>query len=175
MSRGNRGGRPKKPTAIKDLQGNPGHRPNNEDEPKFKGRTTPPAHLDKTARQEWKRLRPRLELLEMLTPADRTAFAAYCVAYSRHVAAEKFLQSPRAGGSLKYVTATGALRPWPEVAISNSALQQMHRFITEFGLTPASRSRLHILPPGKPNTDEDFLFGNEEESDTDECEDDAAN
>ena len=175
MSKGNRGGRKPKPTAVKKRQGNPGHRKLNENEPAFTGTTTAPNHLDLVAKTEWRRLAPRLTVHFMLTPADRAAFAAYCSAYSRYVQAERFLASPKAGGSLVFKTDGGALKPWPQVGIAERAAQQMHRFLTEFGLTPSSRSRLNITTPTSPSSDEDFLFGDDGETAGDECENDAAN
>jgi len=171
MSRGNKGGRPPKPTAVKKRQGNPGRRPLNENEPVFEGGTTAPKHLDRIAKNEWRRLAPRLIVHGMLTPADRTAFAAYCVAYSTHVRAELALANKP---SLAYKTAAGVIRPWPEIAISNQALAQMHRFQTEFGLTPSSRSRLDITIPKKGSSDEDFLFGDDGPP-PNECKNDVAN
>jgi phage terminase small subunit len=41
------------------------------------------------------------------------------------------------------------------LAIANKALEQMRRFITEFGLSPASRSKVHAQPPADP--DDDFF------------------
>lgn len=160
-------GRKPKPTAKKKLQGNPGRRPLPENEPVFKGTTTAPAWLDDIAKQEWRRLAPRLETLRLLTVADRAAFAIYCAQYSRMVRAEEFLQSPKAGGSEVYVTAAGALKQWPHVAIANQAARLCKEFITEFGLTPSSRARLGTEPPKKSTTGEDFLFG--DGSADDEC------
>ena len=166
MSRGNRGGRPPKPTAVKKRQGNPGRRPLNPTEPIFEGTTTVPQHLDRIAKNEWRRLAKRLGFHRMLTPADRTAFAAYCAAYSTHVRCE---QSLAAKNSLAYKTPGGVLRPWPEIAINNQAISTMHRFLTEFGLTPSSRSRLEIYSPKEGSSDEDFLFGDDGGKDVDEC------
>ena len=175
MSKGNRGGRKPKPSAVKTRQGNPGHRKINDNEPAFEGTTTVPRHLDAIAKQEWKRLAPRLFVHNMLTPADRAAFSAYCSAYSRLVQAERFLASDAAGGSLVFKTDGGALKPWPHVGIAERSAVQMHRFITEFGLTPSARSRLNVTPAKKASTDEDFLFGADGDPVTDECENDVAN
>lgn len=161
-----------KPSAVKELQGNPGHRGISKNEPAFKGTTTAPKHLDRLAKNEWRRLAPRLEYHAMLTPADRTAFAAYCVAYSTHVRAELALQEK--SNPFGYKTPGGVLRPWPEAAQSRDALNQMYRFLTEFGLTPSSRTRLNISNPKQPSNDEDFLFGDEPTA-VDECENGDAN
>lgn len=166
-------GRKPKPSSVKKRQGNPGHRGINHNEPAFVGTTTAPRHLDRIARTEWRRLAKRLTVHRMLTPADRTAFAAYCVAYSRHVQAETFLGSAKAKGSLVYRTEGGAIKPWPHVGISERALQTMHRFLVEFGMTPSSRSRLDVHIPKKETSDESFLFG--DESSGDECPEPVAN
>ncbi len=153
-----RGTKPK-PTAKKKLQGNPGRRPLPTAEPEFSGTTTPPKWLSNRAKTEWRRLASRLELIGILTPGDRAAFATYCAAYARMVEAENFLASPAAGGSLKYLTSTGALKAWPEIAIANQAADCMRKFLIEFGLTPSSRTRLGVEPPKKESDTEEFIFG----------------
>lgn len=154
-------GRKPQPTKKRKLKGNPQRRPLPASEPEVTGTTTPPKWLDKRAKTEWRRLAPRLELLGILTPADRTAFATYCAAYSRMVEAETFLQSPAAKGSLVFRTEGGALKPWPHVGIANQAAEVMRKFIVEFGLTPSSRTRLSVEDPKKETNTEEFLFGPE--------------
>ena len=84
-----RGRRPT-PTALKLIQGNPGKRALNPNEPKpVTAVPTYPAHLSPTAKAEWKRLAQQLEKLGMISQLDRTAFAAYCQAYGRWVEAER--------------------------------------------------------------------------------------
>jgi P27 family predicted phage terminase small subunit len=83
----------------------------------------------------------------MLTTVDRAALAAYCVNYARWQKAETEIErlgpvvkSPKSGFPIQN----------PYVAIANTALDLMRKFLIEFGMTPASRSRLHIDPPGQP-------------------------
>lgn len=152
-------GRKPHPTAKRKLKGNPSRRPLPDSEPEFTGTTTPPKWLDQRAKTEWRRLAPRLELLGILTPGDRAAFAAYCAAYSRMVEAETFLNSPAAGGSLVFKTEGGALKPWPHVAIANQAADTMRKFLIEFGLSPSARTRLSVEDPKKKTDSETFLFG----------------
>ena len=147
------------PTAKRKLQGNPGRRPLPPAEPEFTGTTTPPKWLSKRAKNEWRRLAPRLELLGILTPADRAAFATYCAAYARMVEAETFLGSPAAGGSLVFRTEGGAVKPWPHIAVANQAADCMRKFLIEFGLTPSSRTRLGVPAPKKETDAEGFIFG----------------
>jgi len=133
-------GRKPIPTAIKQLNGNPGKRPLNRNEPKFGTHgVTCPKHLDKTARAEWKRVSAELSTTGLLTTVDRAALAAYCAAWSRWVDAElniqKFgtvIKSPKSGFPIQN----------PYVGIANTALDQMRKFAVEFGMTPSSRSRI---------------------------------
>ena len=85
-------GRKPKPTALKLLEGNPGKRPINENEPiPPKGTVKCPTWLEPEAKKEWKRLAPSLEAMGVLTQADLTAFAGYCQAYARWKEAEEFI------------------------------------------------------------------------------------
>ena len=69
-------GRKPKPTAMKELEGNPGKHPLNASEPKPKKKAPAcPKWLEPEAKKEWKRLAPSLEAMGVLTQADLTAFA----------------------------------------------------------------------------------------------------
>ena len=72
-------GRKPTPTAIKELEGNPGKRPLNSNEPKPDA-TAPkcPKWLEPEAKKEWKRLSIEMERIGILTKVDMAAFAAYC-------------------------------------------------------------------------------------------------
>ena len=85
-------GRKPKPTALKVLEGNPGHRPLNKKEPMLKGRLPRcPDWLEDDAKKEWKRLGKVLAEMGMLTNLDMMAFAGYCQAYARWKGAEEFI------------------------------------------------------------------------------------
>lgn len=163
-------GRKPKPAAKKALQGNPGRRPINKAEPKIEGTTTPPRWLDKVAKQEWRRLAPRLTRAGLLTPADRALFASYCRAYSRLVKADRFLRRQE---SLVYATPSGSIKPWPQEAIANAAVETMRKVATEFGFTPSSRSRLALETENPKSKAASFLFG--ETRVADECRADDVN
>lgn len=70
-------GRKPKPTAIKELEGNPGKRILNKKEPKpEKGMPVCPEWLLPEAKAEWKRLSDKLNQMGVLTEVDMVAFAA---------------------------------------------------------------------------------------------------
>jgi P27 family predicted phage terminase small subunit len=147
-----RGRRPK-PTALKIRDGNPGGRPLNLHEPKpRRAIPTCPAHLSPTAKAEWKRLAHELDALGILSNLDRAALAAYCQAYGRWVEAERKLKETPT--LLK--TPSGYVQPSPYLAIANRQLELMHKFMSELGLSPSSRSRVAASPRLGPKPWEDW-------------------
>ena len=138
-------GRPPKPTAIKVLEGNPGKRPLNKNEPKPKPIAPKcPSWLEPDAKKEWKRLSKELEAMGLLTQVDMAVFAGYCQAYARWKEAEEFIS--KHGSILK--TSSGYIQQIPQVSIAQQNLKQIRGFCSELGLTPSARSRLNISNTG---------------------------
>lgn len=148
-------GRKPKPTHLKLLQGNPGGRPLNKQEPK-PGATTLacPTWLHPYAKQEWKRIAADLKRSQLLTKVDRQMLAGYCQAYARWREAEKAI----AKHGMIFTTVNGYIQQRPEVSIANTALKEMRVFGAEFGMTPSARSGIHV-PNEKPRdeAEEDFF------------------
>lgn len=87
-------GRPNKPTALKTLEGNPGKRPLNENEPKPEpGLPDPPPSLCDIALAEWNERGPGLARIGVITEVDAAIFAAYCQAFADWTRARRGLQS----------------------------------------------------------------------------------
>ena len=138
-----RGRRPT-PTRLKMLTGNPGKRPLNSDEPRPEANIPEcPPELGPLAKQEWDRLVNELAVLRLLTNLDRAALAAYCGAYA--LWAEATAQIQKYGAMIK--SPTGFPIQSPYLAIANRQAEIMMRIASEFGFTPASRSR--IATPAK--------------------------
>lgn len=158
---GRRGPAPK-PTALKLLQGNPGKRSINKNEPQPKsGVPRCPAWLDGEAKVCWKRMVPLLSAMGVLTLIDADALANYCDTWSRWKRAVLFLQKKGdvytikdEDGKVKYI------QQLPQVAIARNLLAVLNRYQQEFGLTPAARSRLTIAEQdGSPGLMEFLGFG----------------
>jgi len=132
-------GRKPKPTALKELEGNPGGRPLNQNEPK-PDRKAPrcPSWLEDEAKKEWKRVGKILERMGLLTEMDMAAFAGYCQAYARWKEAEEFITQH--GAMIR--TPNGYLQQVPQVSIAQTNLKIMLKFCEQFGLTPSARSRI---------------------------------
>jgi P27 family predicted phage terminase small subunit len=133
-----RGRRPV-PTRIKVLTGNPGKRPLNEHEPRPEPAIPDcPPQLGPLAREEWNRLITELSSLGMITALDRSALATYCNAYGLWAEATEAIQ--KYGTMVK--SPTGYPIQSPYVSIANRQAEIMMRIASEFGFTPASRSRI---------------------------------
>ena len=129
---------PRTPKKLKVLKGNPGKRElKDEPEPDVMI-PDPPDHLGKIALAEWKYMAPQLEKLGLISKIDRTAFAAYCQCYERWALAEAHIQLH----GMTMTTINGTEYQSPYVGIANKALLLMHKYLTEFGMTPAARSRV---------------------------------
>lgn len=144
-----RGRRPK-PTRLKYLAGNPGKRPLNAYEPRPDPAVPDcPPELGPAAKREWDRLAGDLGKLKIITNLDRAALAAYCGAYSLWADATEQIQ--KYGAMIK--SPTGYPVQSPYIAIANRQAEIMLRIASEFGFTPASRSRI-----ATPSTDQPTLF-----------------
>jgi P27 family predicted phage terminase small subunit len=149
-----RTGRPRKPDAIKKLEGNPGHRPLNMAEPRFPALISCPNWLTGEGKSEWRRVIGVLSKVPgLLTSVDRSVLASYCQSYARWRQAEHHLEEE---GST--VTITGqhgycAEQPSPWVSISKTYHDAMMRSAREMGFTPSARSGVRVQQPTKPPTD----------------------
>ena len=141
-------GRKPLPANVHMLRGNPSKLPPE----RLQGAVQPaverpscPDHLTVEARAEWDRITIELEKLGLLTQLDRAALAVYCQAWGRWVEAERHLAEDGDEG-LTMTTPSGFRRPGVWLVISERAVEQMHRFLAEFGMTPSARSRIVKSP-----------------------------
>lgn len=139
-------GRPPKPTRLKVLTGNPGKRALNEHEPRPEP-TVPdcPPELSPAAKREWERLVGDLSKLNLITNLDRAALASYCGAYALWAEAMEAIQ--KFGAMVK--SPSGYPIQSPYISIANRQSEIMMRIASEFGFTPASRSRIATPMPAE--------------------------
>jgi P27 family predicted phage terminase small subunit len=147
-------GRKPIPTELKILNGNPGKRPLNDREPRPRSSIPScPKHLDAEAKVEWRRITKELRAVGLLTGMDRAALAAYCQSWSRWAKMEALVQ--RVGEAI-LDKETGRFYTNPYLTALNQALRQMLSFASEFGLTPASRTRLSMAAGSMTPEEEEF-------------------
>ncbi len=144
-------GRTSKPSALKELQGNAGHRSKADRAGKEPappaGAPEPPTHLDKGARRKWYEIfGVMMKVAGWATLMDGDVVAAYCSAYSRWQEAETEIPLIRA----KLKKARGDKRgplindQNQMIGQSRNALRDMKSFGQEFGWSSASRTRIRI-------------------------------
>jgi P27 family predicted phage terminase small subunit len=102
------------------------------------------------AHVEWKRIAPQLFRAGLLTNVDVSALAVYCAAYARWQDAEEALARQREQDDftcgLLIKTTNGNVIQNPLVGIANRAALLVRLLGSEFGLTPASRTRIESVP-----------------------------
>jgi P27 family predicted phage terminase small subunit len=152
-------GRKPKPTAVKQLAGNPGKRALNRAEPQPKAvQPRPPAYLSEEEKRKWKLLAKQLYSLGLITTLDLDQLSMYCVLWIRWVKAEKMVREK--GEIIK--TAAGNIIQNPYLSIANRSLEQLSKLGAEFGMTPSSRSRVKADVPDVEHELERMLFGGRE-------------
>jgi P27 family predicted phage terminase small subunit len=150
-----RTGRPRKPTVLKLLAGNPGKRKVNRREPKVAaGKISIPGHLGTVAKAEWKRLEKLLPR-GLVTPADRAEFAQYCQTWARVVQAEKMLDE----SGMFFVSENGYPCQHPLVSTLKGLNAQLRGYAADLGLNPSVRSKIEIPDTPAADPTEDLLFG----------------
>lgn len=132
-------GRKPKPTQQRVLEGNPGKRPINSQEPNLPPTSDAvPAELlgDPRAVAEWSRVAPMLVKSGVLTEADRGALLSLCQQWSLYIEARA------KATSLVVTTKSGHPMPNPYLSVSNKALSHCIKLWAELGCTPSARSRV---------------------------------
>jgi P27 family predicted phage terminase small subunit len=137
------------------LRGNPGRRPLNPHEAHPAVRIpSAPSELDDAAKKEWRRMSKILLRLGLLTEVDRAAFTGYCVAWSQWMGA--MAQVQKLGPIIKSPTGFPIQNPY--LAVANRAWKTVQGLLVEFGMTPASRSRVSAAT-SSDSDDETHFFG----------------
>ena len=141
-------GRKPKPSHLKLLAGNPGKRKINDREPRPR-RTIPraPTKMSRDERAAWNSFAPVLDRMGVLTEADKARLVLLCEAFADYRRARAVIDS--AGPTYSTLTPTGdtMYRPRPEYAQMIDAWKRVAISLSEFGLTPAARSKIRTNLP----------------------------
>jgi len=130
-------GRKPKPAELRLIEGNREHRPIPEVPKPKPVLPKPPRWLNPIAKKEWKRIVPGLYNLGLLTVIDLAALEAYCQCYAKWREAEEKAKIE----VFKTETGYTSQNPYINVAIKYS--KEMRAYLTEFGMTPSSRTRVN--------------------------------
>lgn len=148
-------GRPAKPTAVKRMEGNRGHRRLNDNEPKPPIALThePPEWLGEIARGEWVRLCSELESQNMLTSWDWSVFAAYCESYGQWRELAALVEED--GASI--MTPNGYKTLNPDFLAMEKCRKSAISFGALLGLNPSDRARLNVKAAATDNPAKAFF------------------
>jgi P27 family predicted phage terminase small subunit len=111
-----------------------------------------PQHLSADARAEWRRITPHLKKLGLISQIDRAALTGYCQAWGDYVWAQRRIKElngddPAGERGRIWDTPSGYKQISVPMQISNRALDQMAKFLAEFGMSPSARSRVTASDP----------------------------
>jgi len=147
-------GRPPKPTALKLVQGNPGKRAINKQEPDpdYLTDLTAPAWLDSAAAEVWNDIAPKLRAAKVLTEVDVQLLSMGCVSVAQYRAAVR-----RAGNDLvkskmtenedgEPIETGEQVNPW--FIVQSMSFKQAMAVFAQFGMSPSARTRIAIQPQG---------------------------
>jgi P27 family predicted phage terminase small subunit len=144
-------GPPKKPTALKILEGNPGHQKLNTHEPTPPVKLpAPPKHLSTDAKKVWKRIGPKFAAMGVMSGVDEAAFSMLCESYAAWC---DLIVKAREHGPI--IKVNGQPVPNPYLTRADKEAEKVRKLLQEFGGSPAARARLTVN--GNPNTLTDDL------------------
>jgi len=159
-------GPPPKPSAIRQLEGDAGHKglPKFEPQPTKLRSAEPPSRFSQRAKNYWYRLCPMLARLGLLTEADLIVLERYCDFLDEYEKCIEFLD--KAGdicypiketvevtdpisGQTKKIERVKYLQPFPHVARKMRVSEHLLKIEQHFGMTPASRTRIMVEAKGE--------------------------
>lgn len=143
-------GRPKQPTQLRILRGNPSKEKIPTDEPQpAADRIAPPAFCTGAAADKFNELAPQLHAIGVLTNVDLDALGRYCVI---HVEWVKHIGICQRGGDILIGRDDSGRVKYTQVGPSATLVRQhgqtLLRLAQEFGLTPSSRTALSTTEAG---------------------------
>lgn len=139
---GLRGPAPKS-TKLRILEGVPGHRPLNENEPEPESGAVCPDWMSDDAKEQWDYFAPVLEQCGILTTADQLTLAQYCDAAANWIKATKKVAtldnlSTSMGGRQAKLAGP--------VMVQRNYADLMLKFGTKLGLSPSDRTGIKATP-----------------------------
>jgi P27 family predicted phage terminase small subunit len=102
--------------------------------------------LSPDAAAHWPTVAEQLEAAGVLTRLDQSALALYCEVFARWRRATDHVVEH---GPV-IVSPSGLSTRSPHLVIADRAFEQMVKLLTEFAMTPSSRSRVSKVRPDKP-------------------------
>lgn len=164
-----------KPSAIRELEGNPGRIPMNEYEPKpLRADSLDPSDwmeagcsymtgegkfpLTEISKKIWDEMAPQLDLLGVLKGLDFNKFSRYCETHARWLKMKAFIDKngetyPVYGtmyvtmedGTTTMEKVLKQIKTFPQVTIYLKLTEALRKYEEEFGIGAASRTRIQTI------------------------------
>lgn len=170
-------GRPRKPTALKLLQGNPGKRRIDPTEAQAPGGAPPkPAHIEGLAAEFWDRLTRIMDEMGYLSTADGELLELASAAYGhwREALAQvkrlglvvqtgakplrNHMGDPVLGPDGKPILAGGSARANPFLKVADAQWDRLLRVLSSLGIPPTVRAKVTgARPKGKEKSEQEKL------------------
>ncbi|MGJ0625550.1 phage terminase small subunit P27 family [Xenorhabdus bovienii] len=151
-------GPPKTPTHLRLVKGNPSKRPINKNEPQPEKRVPPtPKHFTKQGKYWFKRLSEQLLGIGVLTELDGKALEMLVDAYVDYRKVKEALDNSEVTKAITTTTGDARIKPSDFLAECREGRKEIRGWLQEFGMTPASRTKVSISESDKSDPFEDFL------------------
>ncbi|AVX37904.1 phage terminase small subunit P27 family [Yersinia massiliensis] len=159
-------GPPKTPTHLRLVRGNPSKRAINKNEPKPPSGVPPtPKHFDKQGKYWFKRMADELDALGVMSQLDGRALELLVEAYTeyRHhcdtLEREGYTYAVYSedDGDERKEREIRMIKPHPAAMMKADAWKRIRAMLAEFGMTPASRSKVNATAPDAADPLADFL------------------
>jgi P27 family predicted phage terminase small subunit len=136
-------GRKQDPSAMKLLKGLPGKRAVSRLEPKPEViAPDPPATLSAAGKKIWLEVVTPLAALRVMTVMDVMALEMLCETEVRYRIAVKKI---RTANKLVSISPNGFQQQSAWLTVANKAFEQKLKILTEFGMTPSSRTKIQVM------------------------------
>lgn len=138
-------GRPKIPTQLKIVNGNPGKRAINgqEPDPEYLNDLTPPDYLSVGAKAVWDEIAQKLRTARVLTEVDVPMLHMACESIASYRRAVRKCEERYTNGGIGEKDSIGY---WE--MIKSMSFKQAMTALQQFGMSPAARTRIAIQPQG---------------------------
>ncbi|HIF9075729.1 TPA: phage terminase small subunit P27 family [Photobacterium damselae] len=146
-----------KPTVLKLIQGNPGKRPINKNEPqppKTKGKVRAPRRFNRESKKWFNDIVKRAESMGVMTDVDDIGVEMLVDAYAEYLALCEIIENAGFVYVTKGTKGQKSIKANPAVVMRADAWKRISSMLQQFGLTPSSRSKINT---DKPESEGDIL------------------
>lgn len=140
--------RPRKPTALKILHGDFVKNPQRKNplEPQVESAIPKcPKSITGEAKKEWTRITKELHSIGVITQVDRAALEQYVAIWAEWLACKELVEEEG-----RILASESGQYEHPANRMVCRYADQIHKYLVQFGLTPAARTRVNVVKQTEP-------------------------